>query len=207
MEDLEGIYIRWSEYCVWQSFGDVLAIVGTLKPERGLIPTDEKPPGVRLNAVGKDIWELCDGLKTFNQIYEQLLEEYEGDPEKIRKDLETTVTTLHQKGLLTYEDQPKEYNTLTVPLTKYPFWDDNVLWNEVDGQVVIMNNKTGVSFDFEKELGTVWKLCDGTKTVEELFCALKEEGILSEDNPSTVFKLLLKQLLKLEMITMRDNPV
>lgn len=207
MEDIEKKYIRWSEHCVWQSFGDTLAVVGTLKPDPGLIPTEERGIGVRLNSLGRDIWELCDGSRTFNDMYEQLLEEYEGDPQKIKEDLQKSIQQLNQKGFLTYEDAPRPYERIEVAPDKYPYWDDNVLWNEVEGQVVAMNNETGVSFEFPKELGRLWKLCDGSKTVDDILDTLEKEGIIMEQRPPSMIKLLLKQLLKLGMVVMRDEPV
>ncbi|MBU6998124.1 MAG: PqqD family protein [Theionarchaea archaeon] len=207
MEDLEHTYIRWSDNCVWQSFGETLAVVHTTPPDEGLIPSEDHTPGIQLNDVGKDVWELCDGSRTFNAIYEQLLEEYEGDSEKIKEDLKKTVTKLEEKGFLTFEDAPREYEPIEINLSMYPYWDDNVLWNEVENQVVAMNNQTGVSFEFPEDLGEFWKLCNGRKTVSDILATLEEKGVVTKRQPRNAFTLLLKKLVKLNMVVMRDAPV
>ncbi|MGC1120745.1 MAG: PqqD family peptide modification chaperone [Candidatus Methanofastidiosia archaeon] len=207
MKDLEHKYIRWSDNCVWQAFGDTLAVVQTTTPEAGLIPAEDHTPGIQLNDVGKDVWELCDGSKTFTAIYEQLLEEYEGDPGKIEEDLRKTVTKLKEKEFLTFEDTPREYESTEISPGMYPYWDDNVLWNEVENQVLAMNNQTGVSFEFPEDLGKFWKLCDGKRTVGEILATLEEKGLVDETRSRNVFNLLLRQLIKLNMIVMRDFPV
>ncbi len=206
MEDPQGKYIRWSENCVWQSFGDRVNIVKVTQPQPGLIPLEEKNLGVRLNPIGKDVWDLCDGTRSFEDIISCLLEEYEGDPEKIRKDTENLIATLNEREFLTYEDTPRAYNVIEVLSEKYLVWDDNVLWNEVEGQVIAMNNETGMSMEFPQELGEIWKLCDGKKAVKELFSSLEEKGIINEEQPSSGFSLLFKQFLKLRMLTLKDEP-
>jgi hypothetical protein len=200
-------YIRWSEDCVWHPLGGFLTILRVTKGEPGLIPTEEKSPGVRLNEVGKDIWGLCDGTRSFDDIVSQLLEEYEGEPEEIREGINKVISDLKERDFITYEDEIKDYNLVEVPPGKYLVWDDNVLWNEMEGQVITMNNETGMSFEFPKELGEVWKLCDGTRTVQEIISVLKEKGTVTEGELSGGFYLLFKQLVKLQMITVADKPV
>lgn len=207
MKDLEHKYIRWSDNSVWQPFGETLAVVHTTTPDEGLIPAEDCTPGIQLNDVGKDVWELCDGSRTFKTIYEQLLEEYEGDPGKIKEDLRKTVTKLKEKGFLTFEDTPREYELTEINPDMYPYWDDNVLWNEVENQVLAMNNQTGVSFEFPEDLGKFWKLCNGKKTVSDILATLEEKGVVNKTQPKNVFNLLLKQLIKLNMVVMRDSPV
>jgi len=208
MEDSTEKYIRWSENCVWQTFGDTVTILDLSQAlEPSLIPTEEKKAGIRLNPVGKDVWDLCDGTRTLKGIINQLFEEYEGDPEKIRKDVEGLISNLKERGLLTYEDTPKEYKIIEVPSEKYLVWHDNVLWNEVEGQVIAMNNETGMSFEFTPELGEIWKLCDGKNPVRKIFAALEEKGIINEKQPSSAFRLLFKQFLMLGMVALRDEPV
>ncbi|MBU7013937.1 MAG: PqqD family protein [Theionarchaea archaeon] len=207
MKDLEHKYIRWSDNCVWQSFGETLAVLHTLMPDAGLIPAENVTPRIQLNDVGKDVWELCDGTRTFKTIFEQLLEEYEGDPEKIEENLRKTAIELEKKGFLSFEDTPKEYEYTDINPEMYPYWDDNVLWNEVENQVLAMNNQTGVSFEFPEDLGKLWKLCDGKSTLREILVILEREGGVDKPHPKNMVHLLLKQLIKLNMIVMRDSPV
>jgi hypothetical protein len=207
MNDLEHKYIRWSDNCVWHPFGETLAVVNTATPDAGLIPAEDRTSGIQLNDVGRDVWELCDGSRTFETIYEQLLEEYEGDSGKIKADLKKMVINLEEKGFLTLEDAPREYESTEIDPDMYPYWDDNVLWNEMENQVLAMNNQTGVSFEFPEDLGKFWKLCNGKKTVSDILSTLGEKGVVNKTQSEDVFNLLLKQLIKLNMVVMRDSPV
>jgi hypothetical protein len=200
-------YICWSDACIWHPIGGSLTILRVTKGEPGLIPTEEKSPGVRLNEVGKDIWDLCDGTRSFDDIVGQLLEEYEGEPEEIREGIQKVISDLKEKDFITFEDEIKDYDVVEVPPGKYLAWDDNVLWNEMEGQVIAMNNETGMSLEFPKELGEVWKLCDGTRSAREIISVLKEKGTVTEGELSGGFYLLFKQLVKLQMITVADKPV
>jgi hypothetical protein len=206
MEETREKYIRWSEDCVWQTFGDTATIMRVSQQIPELIPTEKKSPGVRLNEVGKDIWDLCDGTRSIDRIVSDMTEEYEGDLERIRSGVENAISELVEKGFLTWEDDVKPYCILEIPLDKYVIWDDNVLWNEVEGQVIAMNNETGISFEFTKELGEIWKLCDGKKTANEIFSTIQEKKITDENASLNGFTLLLKQFVKLGMLTLKDEP-
>lgn len=206
MEETREKYIRWSEDCVWQAFGDTATIMRVSQQIPELIPTEKKSPGVRLNEVGKDIWDLCDGTRSIDRIVSDMTEEYEGDLERIRSGVENAISELVGKGFLTWEDEVKPYCILEIPLDKYVIWDDNVLWNEVEGQVIAMNNETGISFEFTNELGEIWKLCDGKKTANEIFSTIKEKKITDENASLNGFTLLLKQFVKLGMLTLKDEP-
>lgn len=113
---------------------------------------------------------------------------------------------MEEKRFLTYEETVKEYGKIELSPQEYLAWNDNTIWNEVEGHVVIMNNETGMSFDFPEELGESWKLCDGTKSVKEIFTTLEEEGIINEGVPASGFYLLFKQLIKLGHLTLRREP-
>jgi hypothetical protein len=206
MEPIGKMYIRWSEDCVWHSSGNSITIAKFPNPQPGLIQEEEKILGMKLNEVGRDIWDLCDGTRTLDGIVNQLLKEYEGDPVKIREGVEKTILNLEEKRFLTYEETVKEYEQIELSPQEYLAWNDNTIWNEVEGHVVIMNNITGMSFDFPEELGESWKLCDGTKSVKEIFTTLEEEGIINEGVPASGFYLLFKQLIKLGHLTLRREP-
>lgn len=204
MEDVKGEYIRWSENCVWQPIGSVLAV---LKVSESGPSAEDKSSSVNLNETGRAIWELCDGTKTLDIIVDQLLEEYEGDPEQIRENVEETISALKEQGFLTYEETPKEYDILRVPPQKYLVWHDNVIWNEEKDHVVAMDNQTGRAFPVPDEAKEMWKLCNGKKTVGEILSVLNEKGAITEETPAYKFKLLLKQLIKLELLSLRDEPI
>lgn len=207
MEDLKGKYIRWSEECVWQLFGTTLTIIKTLESSF----TGDKSSCVRLNETGRDIWDLCDGTKTFDVIVDQLLQEYKGESEKIRENVEKTISTLKEQGFLTYEEALKKYDmpeilSEKVLPQKYPIWDDNVIWDEVEGHIVAMNNQTGLIFEVPDEAEDMWKLCDGKKKVDEILSILKEKGTINEEMPAFMFNLLFKRFIKLGLLSLRDEP-
>lgn len=205
MEDLKGQYIRWSDNCVWQRFGMSLAILRVSETSPGSIP--EKNQGIQLNEAGRDIWDLCDGTRTLESIINQVLQEYEGDPERIRKNVEETVSMLKDKGFITYEKTLHPYTVCEISPQHSVIWDESVLWNEEEGHVVAMNNYTGIVLPLPDEAGELWKLCNGKKSVGEIFSLLKSKGIINKEMPSARFTLLLKQWIKLGMITVGNAPL
>jgi len=204
MRTCEGKYIRWSEDCVWQSFGDAVTILRVSPPEQGLIPEEEKSPGVRLTAGGKDIWELCDGTRTLETIVHQLKEEYEGDPEKIWKNVETVISDLKEKEFLTYEETPTLCEEMMILPHHIITWDDNVIWNEVEGQVLVLDNETGTTYEFTPESGEMWKLCDGSRSVRDVLSILEGQGVINEDMSASSFVLLMKRFIKSGLLMVRD---
>jgi hypothetical protein len=203
MENSEGKYIRWSEDCVWNPVGDTLAVVKVPPPDIGCVITEEVISGIVLNSIGRDIWDLCNGTRTFEDIVSQLLAEYKGDTEKIRDDIQTTVSQLKEESFLTYEDTSKAYNPVTLPLQGYPVWGDNVIWNEIEGKIMAINDDTGVPFELKDEMGELWKLCDGSITIGEIMTRLEEKGTINEDMPPGGFTLFLKQWLALGLLTVK----
>ncbi|MBU6998500.1 MAG: PqqD family protein [Theionarchaea archaeon] len=204
MEDLKGRYVRWSEACVWQPFGTSLAILRVLAPDSS--PSQESE-GIKLNATGKDVWDLCDGTRTVDDIVAQLLEEYQGEPERIQESVETIVLMLQERGFLTCESTPHLYSVREIPLQDYACWNDTIIWNEVEGQVVAMNNSTGVALPIPTEAAEMWKLCNGKTAVEDIFSILKSKGLITQKMPLAKFKLLLKQWIKLNFIILKDEPL
>lgn len=201
----ERKYIRWSESCVWQPIGDTLAIVKVPPPESGFGFGDDMVPGMMLNVVGRDIWDLCDGTRTFDSIVDQLLEEYKGDPEKIRENVKKAIENLEKEGFLTFEDNSNVYDVLNLPLSGYPVWNDTVIWNEIEGQVMAMNDETGVPLKLTDEMAELWKLCTGSHTVNEVITLLEDKGFINEDMPPAGIKLALKQWIKLGMVTVKEK--
>ena len=56
-----------------------------------------------INAVGRRIWELCDGMHTVQSIVELILEEFEVDEATARRDVEGFVTQLFDFQLVILE--------------------------------------------------------------------------------------------------------
>ncbi|MBI2880758.1 MAG: PqqD family protein [Candidatus Tectomicrobia bacterium] len=53
-----------------------------------------------LNATAALIWRLCDGTHTPEEIARGVCEKYDGDPERVLKDVHSTLEQLHRKKLL-----------------------------------------------------------------------------------------------------------
>ncbi|MGC1119719.1 MAG: PqqD family protein [Candidatus Methanofastidiosia archaeon] len=206
MKENQQKYIRWSENCVWQPVGETLFIVKALHHYEGLIPSEEKSRGKKLNMVGKDIWDLCDGTRTMDEIVNQLMEEYTGDPEEIHKDVQNAVSKLMEEEFLVWGEKSEKCHPLEMSMREYPTWDDNVLWNQVEDEVVVINNVTGLNYGFREEVAETWKLCSGKRSLDEILSMLGEKGIINEEKPPVQFKLLIKQFIKIGVVTMRKEP-
>ena len=59
-----------------------------------------------LNDVGRFLWESFDGERKLQDIYEEMLEQYEVDPETARKDMSELIDDLMQEGLLKSIEKP-----------------------------------------------------------------------------------------------------
>lgn len=57
-----------------------------------------------LNATASDIWRLCDGSHTLDDIVELLAEDYGVSGEQIRQEVESSVRILRNEGFLLVED-------------------------------------------------------------------------------------------------------
>lgn len=83
--------ISRSSSALWRGFGDELAI---LSPDAGALAT--------LNVVGARIWELADG-RTFAELVETLLNEFDVDRNILERDVRTFLSALAVRGLLAPE--------------------------------------------------------------------------------------------------------
>ncbi|MBU6997579.1 MAG: PqqD family protein [Theionarchaea archaeon] len=201
MEDPRGKYIRWSEECVWQPFGSSLVILNPSHSHTELVD-----PYVSLNETARDIWNWCDGTRTFETIVALIQQEYEGDPDHISANVQSVISQLHQQGLLSYEDVPCVPSELTVSPHDFIMWADTVLWEEVEGKIIVLDNHTGTSYTLPEEATDLWKLLNGQAALLMVLRTLKEKGTINEDMPSARFKLLLKEFIKLGLLTVKDEP-
>ena len=72
--------------------------------KQGEDPVVLYPEGmIRLQGTGRNILELCDGQRTFQEIVTVLAEQYQrGDPERIRSDVAAFLEALSQKRVVDY---------------------------------------------------------------------------------------------------------
>lgn len=59
-----------------------------------------------LSPVGTFIWERCDGQHSVGQIVEELVKEYEVEPEVAVRDCEQFIQELVQEGILVWAPSP-----------------------------------------------------------------------------------------------------
>ena len=58
-----------------------------------------------LDTVGTRVWQLLQDSPHIEEIYEQLLQEYDVDPSRLRTDLEDLISTLAEEGLISLADE------------------------------------------------------------------------------------------------------
>lgn len=54
----------------------------------------------QLNLVGGEIWKLCDGKMSREQIADNLLERFEADPKTLRSDIDVFIDEMIHKGMV-----------------------------------------------------------------------------------------------------------
>ena len=59
-----------------------------------------------LNEVGTFLWKSFDGKRRLQDIYEEMLDRYEVDPEAAKNDLFELMEDLVKEGLVTYDEKP-----------------------------------------------------------------------------------------------------
>lgn len=53
-----------------------------------------------LNDTASDVWRLCDGSSTIDQVVELVAKAYGVEPDAVEDEVKATVTTFYDKGLL-----------------------------------------------------------------------------------------------------------
>lgn len=63
-----------------------------------------------------------------------------------------------------------------LPAKTFPRRSPRILWREVEGSVILFHEETGRAFALNEAAARVWKLCDGTRSLEDLSSALGGSG-------------------------------
>lgn len=58
-----------------------------------------------LDTVGTRVWQLLQASSHIEEIYQQLLEEYDVEPARLRTDLEDLLTALEKEGLISLAEE------------------------------------------------------------------------------------------------------
>lgn len=64
-----------------------------------------------LNSIGVEIWELCEGVLSFQAIVDKICDEYEIEREVAEADILSFIEELSKKGLIIFKDT-REPNTV-----------------------------------------------------------------------------------------------
>lgn len=199
-------YVRWVKNCVWQTFGETLLILNASKQDPTLFSGDEYP-GVMLNETAKDIWELCDGTRTLEDICGELLELYGGDTAVICDSAADTISALKDAALIEFLETPDKYDQIELPPQKYAVPSSAVQLQGKDNRVSAHDNKTDTTFEFSTEISTLWKLCDGSRSIRQILDKLSELDLINEDQPAGRMKLVIKQLIHYGLLELSDVSV
>jgi hypothetical protein len=81
---------------------------------------------------------------------------------------------------LTFEEPSSPCEVLTILPHMYVIWNENIIWDEVEGHMIAMDNYTGKALTIPDEAREMWKLCSGEKSVGEIlsifYCIFKFWG-------------------------------
>jgi len=89
------MYVAQNEEAAYRII-DGKAII--LTPDNGMLHT--------LNSVGTRIWELADGKRRVRDIIPFIFEEFEADPNIVKKDIQNFIEDLVHKKMLIVKNKP-----------------------------------------------------------------------------------------------------
>lgn len=79
----------------------------------------------------------------------------------------------------------------------------DITWREVNGEIVLLNPKTGSCFGLQAVGASFWELADGSRSLDEIIRSLleeyaAEETTLTDDIRELVAKMTEKKLILLD---------
>lgn len=192
--DLDFLYPVWSHACIWKPDKEGLFVVhiSDQHTEAGAAPF-HAIHHITLNREGKEAWLLCTGRNTVGSIVETLQKEYPVGSQLIQDDVTSMIQSLSQDGFLVLHETPTVVD-LDLEGTAFPWRSDDAIANVVEDNFVIMNMLTSEAFSFERDVETLWNICDGHHAVHDLLSAAASTADV---------EYLIKFLLKLGLIEMR----
>jgi PqqD family protein of HPr-rel-A system len=78
---------------------------------------------------------------------------------------------------------------------------ENVVWNIVDGEAVLLNPETGNYYGLNKTATAIWKLLEKPCTAEELIASVASQFKVSETSIKDHIQTLLDELATRKLIT------
>lgn len=183
-------YIRWSDRCVWEELGDRTIICRL--PELDFVADARlKEDLIALNREGSHVWNLCDGTHTMEQIVSLLFDAYNVEYTVLEKDVRTLVQALHHRGYIEFKGEKTPYPPIEFTDQGLLVWGENVLWNSIDDEIGILNSKDGKMITLGYWEQRLWKMCDGTCTMNDIIAkTIKGEKELTKNHAMLLVKIL-----------------
>lgn len=187
-------YVRWSNRTVWEDYGGRTVVVRLFEPESMSPQTIEART---LNMEASDVWKLCDGTRTINDVISVLIEEYDVDRSVLELDVMDMIKQLVRDKFLILEDAPKKVIRKEYLTDERFKKSDNVIWNELEGRLYLMDTRTTTIVTLPRETANVWKLCDENHALKDIINICGKESALKRRE----ILLLIRELELVGFIT------
>lgn len=208
---IKNAYPRWDDGCITQDLADEGLLVLKIRKLRIRGSVQYVSESISLNREGKDVWKLCDGKNTTEEIISKLHKEYIVNKAVLAGDVIKMIENLLNKGYLTLERKKKSVRQ-RIGLEGYPHYKNNLTWKTLDENFVVMSMKNGAFFTFPKEMERLWNLCDGNNSMKHILVKAKKMNSLINGlklarikNIEEHILFILKLLEKLELIKISSS--
>ena len=91
----------------------------------------------------------------------------------------------------------------TIPEGAFPRRSPRILWREVEGSIVLFHEDNGRAFALNETAARVWKLCDGTRPMDELSSQLRHA---TGEAPHEAVAALIDELAENGCVEMAGPP-
>ncbi|MBU6998339.1 MAG: radical SAM protein [Theionarchaea archaeon] len=184
-------YIRWSDTSVWEELEGRILIcrlpeldfVADLRLEEDLI---------WLNHEGSQVWNLCDGTRTAEEIVLLLFDTHNVDYAVLKKDVTTLIQTLHRRGYLEFREEKAPYPHVQSIDQRFPTWSESVLWNDMEEEVGLLDCTDGTMVFLGPSEGELWKMCNGTRTMSDIIAQMRSGENLTKSHAALLARILHK---------------
>ncbi len=90
-------------------------------------------------------------------------------------------------------------------LNKYPIRKQNTPWRELDKEIVIVSPQGGMIHILNRTASEIWKLADGTHTIENIIQKIYEHFEVSIEQAEIDVKHFIEDLEIKQLITFKDE--
>ena len=158
-KSFDRMYPKWNRQCLWEDYGGRIVVVKTTNVGSTMAP----PPGeaIALNMEASDVWKLCDGTTTIDDIVEILFNEYDVDMETLKNEVSNEIENMTKNGFITLQDKAEKSERKIFSGKEVFKKSESVIWNELEDQLYIMDTRNSTIFNLPKQFGKLWSLFDG----------------------------------------------